>query len=171
MSEYQLAVANNPVDIAKHEQPAPPCRILVVEDEVEIRHLIVRKLRRSGFEVDEAENGVFAWSYLQVYDYDLMITDNSMPKMTGLELLAKLRAARIVLPVIMATGVPPAKEFAESPWLIPEATLTKPYTLDELLETVRKVLHVSDSPRTNGAVQPPEKANAPDATGEPGFAS
>ena len=168
MSENQSTPDTKFVDNAKRTQPGPPLRILVVEDEVEIRHLIVGKLRSTGFDVDETENGVFAWSYLQVYDYDLMITDNSMPKMTGLELLAKLRAARIVLPVIMATGVPPAKEFAESPWLIPDATLTKPYTLDELLETVRKVLHVADSPRANVAVKPQENTNTQDS---PGFAS
>jgi len=153
MNENQFAPATVFVDNAKHQQPSRPCRILVVEDEPEIRHLIGGKLRRSGFEVDEAEDGVFAWSYLQVYDYDLLVTDNSMPKMTGVELLAKLRAARMVLPVIMATAVPPKKEFAESPWLIPEATLTKPYTLDELLDTVKKVLHVTDSPRANGTIK------------------
>jgi len=144
-------------------QPSPaslPPRILVVEDEPQIRQLISTKLRKSGFEVDEAENGAMAWSWLQVYGYDLLITDNSMPKMTGMELLMKLRAARMVLPVIMATAVPPTKEFAESPWLIPEATLTKPYTMDELLATVRKVLHVSDSPRGRVAELPPE--NNPD---------
>ena len=124
-----------------------PPRILVVDDDGDIRQLVREALTRSGFEVDDAKDGAMAWDSLQISDYDLLITDNTMPKMTGLELLMKLRASRRVLPVIMATGVLPTAQFAQSPWLIPDATLVKPYTMDELVTKVVTVLSASDSPR------------------------
>jgi DNA-binding response OmpR family regulator len=100
--------------------------------------------------VDTAEDGEVGWKALHAasYDpdsYDLLITDNDMPNVTGVELLGKLRAARMELPVIMATGSPPVQEPARNPWLQPSTTLLKPYTIEELLNTVRNVLHASDS--------------------------
>jgi DNA-binding response OmpR family regulator len=64
-----------------------------------------------------------------------------MPKVTGLELIQKVRAAGMALPVIMATGVLPEEAFTRSPWLQPAATLIKPYTLAEFLGVVENVLH------------------------------
>jgi DNA-binding response OmpR family regulator len=66
--------------------------------------------------------------------------------MTGVDLLKKLHAAHLAVPVIMATGTLPADEFARSQWLQPPAVLTKPYTVDELLVKVRQILQVADSP-------------------------
>jgi DNA-binding response OmpR family regulator len=63
-----------------------------------------------------------------------------MPKVSGVDLLKKLRAARMVLPVIMATGTLPKEELARYPWLQPAATLLKPYTSEDMLRTVKRVL-------------------------------
>ena len=43
-----------------------------------------------------------AWEALQTYEYDLVITDNQMPRMTGLEMIGKLRSSTMTVPVIMA---------------------------------------------------------------------
>lgn len=128
---------------------SPPHHILVVEDDISVRQLNIEILAGSGYEVDAAEDGAAAWESLNVDSYDLMITDNGMPRLTGIELLKKLRAARMELPVIMATGTLPMEEFARSPWLQPAATLVKPYTSGELLRTVKKVLRA-----TSGAREP-----------------
>ena len=72
-------------------------------------------LHRAGYHVDTAEDGAFAWQMLGVSDYDLMITDNNMPNLTGMELLKKLYAMRMALPFIMATGKMPEEEFAQYP--------------------------------------------------------
>jgi DNA-binding response OmpR family regulator len=119
----------------------PPHRILVVEDEASIRRLITGTLVDSGYHVDAAENGADAWEALQVKQYDLLITDNNMPKVSGVQLLQKLHAARHALPVIMATAILPEEEFARNPCLEPAATLLKPYALADLLKTVKAVLH------------------------------
>ncbi|HTA31282.1 MAG TPA: response regulator [Candidatus Cybelea sp.] len=118
----------------------PPHRILVVEDECAIRTMVTTRLVKSGYHVDAAENGADAWAALQVNHYDLLITDNNMPKVSGVELLQRLHATRMALPVIMATGSVPREEFERKPWLEPVATLLKPYSVGELLATVKAVL-------------------------------
>jgi DNA-binding response OmpR family regulator len=131
------------------QSPAnPPHRILIVEDESAIRWLVTTKLAKSGYQVDAAENGADAWEALQVNHYDLLITDNNMPKLSGVELLQRLHGTPLALPVIMATGSLPKEELECQPWLKPAATLLKPYSVGELLETVRTVL------RTIGGADP-----------------
>jgi DNA-binding response OmpR family regulator len=121
--------------------PNPPPRILVVEDEPDIRQLNTEVLINSGYQVDAAEDGAAAWQALISGSYDLLITDHDMPKVSGVELVKKLRATRMALPVIVATGTLPTKElFTRYPWLQPAAILPKPYTVEELLGTVQEVL-------------------------------
>ena len=118
----------------------PIQRILVVDDDLAIRELSTAVLTNSGYDVDTAEDGAAAWQALNADGYDLMITDQNMPKLTGVELLEKLRAARMDMPVILATGALPAKAFSRSPWLQPTATLLKPFTIEELLGMVKAIV-------------------------------
>ena len=96
---------------------SPPPRILVVEDEPDIRRLNAEVLKSFGYEVDTAEDGMAGWKTLHAVrhapeSYALLITDHDMPGLTGLALVKKLRAARMALPVIMATGrLPPEDLF------------------------------------------------------------
>lgn len=122
----------------------PSSRILVVEDDRDVRELNTKVLSRSGYEVDTSEDGAAAWQALNTDSYDLMITDHNMPKLTGVELLKKLRAARMALPVILVSGTMPTEELNQHPWLQIEATLRKPYTIAELLGTVKEVLRETD---------------------------
>ena len=71
---------------------------------------------------------LFSYSYLGGH-YDLAITDNTMPKMTGLEIIEKLRSARMAIPVIMATRSLPLDEIARKPWLKPDAMLQWPFPM------------------------------------------
>ena len=115
-------------------------RILVVDDDNDTRQLSVDVLVDSGYDAEGVKDGAAGWEALQTYDYDLVITDNKMPRMTGIEMIEKLRSARIGVPIIMATGNLPTHEFARRPWLKPTATLERPFSNDDLLETVRNVL-------------------------------
>ena len=121
----------------------PTRRILVADDNSDIRRLNVEVLVKSGYEVDAAEDGAAAWYNLQLKRYDLLITDHDMPHVTGFELLKKLRAARMALPVIMAAETLPQDEFASCPWIRPSITLLHPYTTEEFLETVEGVLQAA----------------------------
>lgn len=118
----------------------PLKRILVVEDDALILQLYSDVLMRSGYLVDSATDGAAGWQAL--YDtscssgiYDLLITDNSMPKMTGIEMIIKLRSEGMKLPVILATGLAPAN----TECLRLSAILTKPFSPIELLRTVEEV--------------------------------
>jgi CheY-like chemotaxis protein len=120
-----------------------PHRILVVDDEPVIRHLNTKILVDFGYHVDAAEDGAAAWDSLQLTRYDLLVTDNNMPKMSGIELLKKLHDSGVTLRVIMATGASPKEELSRYPWLQPAATLLKPYTSEEFLGTVKEVLYTA----------------------------
>jgi len=126
-------------------QKNPPRHILVVDDDSDRRQLSVDVLVRSGFEVDAAVDGADAWEALRVKHYDLVITDNKMPRMTGIELIEKLRLTRLALPVIMATRQLPTFEFERQPWLLPDGILQTPFSNQDLLEAVRKVLRTDET--------------------------
>ena len=132
----------------QQNQMNTPHRILEAEDDISIRLLNTERLVHAGYEVDAAEDAAAAWKALNNDNYDLLITDHNMPKLTGVELLKKLRAAQMVLPVILLSGKVPNEEFTRYPWLQFTAVLLKPYTFAELLVTVKEVLST-----TNGARQ------------------
>jgi DNA-binding response OmpR family regulator len=137
--------AEKPSTAPVRGQNNPSHRILVVDDNADTRLLSMDVLTDSGYEVEGAKDGAAGWEALQTCDYDLVVTDNQMPRMTGIEMLAKLYATRLTIPVIMATGNLPTDEFARKPWLTPDATLQRPFTNDDLVATVKKVLSTDDS--------------------------
>ena len=80
MKDNEQSQAGESASAPLQSQTNPPHRILVVEDDISIRRLNTEVLRRSGYEVDAAEDGAAAWEALNADSYDLMITDNNMPK-------------------------------------------------------------------------------------------
>jgi CheY-like chemotaxis protein len=127
--------------VAVLDPPSCPLhRILVVDDDRRMRQLNSEVLLQSGYLVDTAENGAVAWDTLSAQRYDLLVTDHSMPKLTGVELLRKLHAASMAVPAILATGNLPKAELKLYPWIKPAATLLKPYTIAQLVGTVKQVL-------------------------------
>ena len=138
-----------------------PHRILVVEDEPDIRRLNAEVLKSSGYEVDTVKDGKAGWKALHAVrhapeSYDLLITDHEMPGLTGLALVQKVRAASMALPIIMATGRLPAEDlFDRYPWLQPVAMLPKPYSVKQLVGTVEAVLRKANGDRRQ-IVPPPD---------------
>ena len=100
-----------------------------------------------GYHVDTAADGTTGWAALKTHHYHLLITEHEMPVLTGVELVKKLRAARMALPVVMAAGRLPMYELARNPSLQLAATLAKPFAVDALLDTVKSVLRARDSAR------------------------
>ena len=152
MRRHEILKAGESAGAPLQCQMSPPRSILVVDDDCDIRRINAMVLRRAGYDVDTAEDGAAAWEALGDHCYDLMITDNNMPNLTGMELLKKLYASRMALPSIMATGKPPEEEFVRCPWLRPAATMPKPYTVEELLGVVKKVLRETDDAATGPQV-------------------
>ena len=162
MSAIKKAQADAPAGASLPRQPNPRQRILVVEDDSQVRRVNAEVLIYSGYHVDAVENGAAAWDALQLNNYDLVVTDNHMPRLTGVELIQKIQDARMDLPVIMATGALPEEEFARSPWLQPSIILLKPYSFDDLLASVKEVLRVTSDAR-NEIAPPPNWQNQPPA--------
>ena len=114
--------------------------ILYAEDDSVQRGLSVEILTHSGYAVTPVEDGLQAWAALHSDRYDLLITDNNMPRMTGLELAAKTRLEGMQLPIIVASravGLPAGTDYD---WIRVAARLQKPFATDELLKTVEQVL-------------------------------
>src|SRR5471032_969183 len=124
----------------KKKPTRPPYNILLVDDELQARELHAGVLIRAGYDVNTAKDGADAWNALNLVSYDLLITDNKMPRVTGMELIKKLRSEDMMLPVILASGTVPAEELKRHPWLLLDATLTKPFSVEQLLEVVKQVL-------------------------------
>lgn len=111
-------------------------RILFAEDDELIREVFTQALMREGFVVDSVADGEEAWIELQRTDYDLLITDNEMPQLRGIELIARVRQQGMELPVIVASGS--FNEDAETcERLKISAVLSKPCALENFVEAVR----------------------------------
>ena len=132
----------------------PPQRILVVDDDSDLRLLYAEVLARPGYYVDAAEDGAAGWEAIQANNYNLLITENNLPKLTGVELVRKLRSARLAVPVVMAAVRLPTLELVQNPPLQLAALLPKPFYISELLQTVRAVLRATDSSREQIAPLP-----------------
>jgi len=118
---------------------AVPFRILIVDDELPQLELIGGFLKKQGFDVVEAEGGEKGLQMFRKESFDLVLTDQKMPKMSGLELLKAIRALNPEAAVIVMTAygsietaVSAIKEGASD-------YLTKPLNLDELLHRIETV--------------------------------
>jgi DNA-binding NtrC family response regulator len=114
--------------------------ILLVEDERTVLQFSTTVLVRGGYQVTPVEGCEAAWEAIQSGSYDLLVTDNRMPGMSGLELVSKLRFAQIALPIIVASGGIEAVDVTENPSLQPAIALLKPFIAEQLLETVAEAL-------------------------------
>jgi CheY-like chemotaxis protein len=96
-------------EVAARQQPAVPAlagasHILVVEDDPDVRRVIVECLSLIGYKVTEAGNGTEALTQLATIKPDLLVVDYAMPDMTGAEVIAEARKLVGDVPVILATG-------------------------------------------------------------------
>jgi DNA-binding response OmpR family regulator len=140
MTAINFSPAEASAGILLQTQPYPGQRILVVEEAHDIRQLNAEVLIDAGYQVEVAEDGAAAWAALQLHNYDLLIIDQFLPKVSGVELLKQIHTARMTLPVIMAITILPTWEFALHPCLQSIAMLRKPFTFEKLLSMVKSVL-------------------------------
>ncbi|MFM0504756.1 ATP-binding protein [Paraburkholderia caffeinilytica] len=110
-------------------------RVLVVEDDSEVRAMLVECLRMLGYTVTEAADGQTGLNRLQDDKPDLLVVDFAMPGMNGIDVIAAARKMREDLPVILATGY---ADVDISGLAVKRCTiLRKPFQLDDLARTVR----------------------------------
>lgn len=137
------------------EQPPAAKRLLVLDDDPSIRRTSAEVLERAGFFVDCGEDGEEGWAALNAAAYDLVITDQQMPRLCGFDLLCRMRAAGMNCPVVLVTG---SHHLDARISEVFDAVLHKPFFLYELVVTVQRVLaHCSRLHRSKSC--PPEHAD------------
>src|ERR1035438_6867731 len=110
VKRFQMSQSvNEPLESRAHQ----PHRILVVAEDPFLLHFNVAVLIRHGYEVKAAEDATSAWKELQATNYNLLITDYKLPKMTGIGLIKKLHAARLALPVVLVAEKAPPHQLAK----------------------------------------------------------
>jgi DNA-binding response OmpR family regulator len=144
----------------RHLETVLPRDILYVEDDAALRNLFGELLFNSGYRVEVAEDGQAGWEALRLRSYDLLITDNEMPRLSGLELIKRLRSAGNTLPVVVASASFDADKVQCFDWLRVAAILKKPFVPEQLLETVRQVLRAATAVRKGGELFFPVLAEA-----------
>lgn len=107
-------------------------RVLVIDDEQELRALLARALKRWGWEVSEAGDGREGLAAALNAEFEVVICDVRMPVMDGLAFLEALKAAMPEIPVIMVSGSSSVAFAARSAELGAYAFLSKPYDVFKL---------------------------------------
>ena len=116
-------------------------RILIIDDDSQIRHILRRILKQAGYEVFEAENGAQGLRQYREAQPDLVISDIFMPEKDGLELIDALRSAEATVPIIAISG---GSQLGNMDLLSVAAQLgaqrivRKPFQRDEVLAAVHE---------------------------------
>jgi DNA-binding response OmpR family regulator len=118
-------------------------RIVVIEDEPAIRRGVVDVLRTSGYEVAEAADGLRGYDEAVRLGVDLVLLDLLLPKLDGLEVLARLRKVRPTLPVIILTARGTEDDRVNGLKGGADDYVVKPFSARELLARVQAVLRRS----------------------------
>ena len=118
-------------------------KVLVVDDEIHIVHVVAIKLRNNGFEVMTASNGAEGYERSCQEQPDIIVTDYQMPVMTGIEFVTKLRSNEETkyIPVIMLTARSFTIEKQQQEELQISVLLSKPFSPKELLRNIEDILH------------------------------
>lgn len=114
-------------------------KLLVVDDEKNLRLVIQKELTRQGHEAESAPDGQAAWEMMEARDYDVMLCDINMPRLDGMGLLRRLKEKMPNPPeVIMLTGQGTVETAIEAMKLGAYDYLTKPYRIAELSALVKQ---------------------------------
>ena len=119
--------------------------VLVVDDDQELRDMLVRYLRAEGFEVVDADDGEQALSRFDATDPDLVVLDVTLPRLDGFEVLRRLRARSEVY-VIMLTAKTEEVDRVVGLTLGADDYVTKPFSPRELVARIRAVLRRGRGP-------------------------
>ena len=108
-------------------------RILVVEDEVNLNDIIVKKLKLEHYGVDSCFDGEEALDYIFSVEYDVILLDIMLPKLNGFEVLKKIRSRNIKTPVLLLTARDGIEDRVQGLDFGADDYLIKPFAFDELL--------------------------------------
>ena len=120
-------------------------RILIIDDDEQIRHVLQEMMKSAGYEVMVAENGKIAMQMQREHSADLVITDLIMPEQEGLETIAKLKSEFDGIKIIAMSGggrIGPEAYLPAALELGADRIFTKPFKIGAVLEAVKELLDV-----------------------------
>jgi two-component system copper resistance phosphate regulon response regulator CusR len=115
-------------------------RILVVEDEKAIREILTERLFEEGYSIDAAEDGVMALDFLAAADYDAVVLDIMLPRLSGLSVLKQMRQEGKKTPVLLLTARSSVEDRVTGLDSGADDYLVKPFSFEELLARIRVIL-------------------------------
>src|SRR5688572_7038865 len=115
-------------------------KILLIEDEEQIRALLTERLTKDGYEVTSAKNGRAGLALLETYIFDAALLDINLPDMTGIEILEAIKRRDPEIDVIMMTGYPQVESAVQALRLGAYDYLTKPLEFVSLRHTLQRLV-------------------------------
>lgn len=115
-------------EIQKNSSDLERQRILVVDDDPHMQEGIRVSLSRGNYEIVVVSDGLQAIEAIERHDFDLVITDQQMPQMSGLELLATLQQRESSIPIVMITAYGTITQAVEAMQLGAADFITKPFS-------------------------------------------
>lgn len=124
-------------------------RLLVVEDEKSLNRVISKSFEKEGFCVDSCFNGEEALNFISVGEYDAIVMDIMMPKISGMEVLRTLRAKNNKTPVLLLTAKDSIPDRVNGLNAGADDYLVKPFAFEELLARIRVMLRKASGGTSN----------------------
>lgn len=115
-------------------------RLLIAEDDNDIRKALIALLQKNNYTVDDTDNGLDAYMFASQGQYDGIILDIMMPGLDGLEVLSKLRSEKNAVPVLLLTAKSEVEDRVKGLDAGADDYLPKPFSVSELLARVRAML-------------------------------
>lgn len=115
-------------------------RLLIVEDETDLRNILKKRLEKEHYSVDACKDGLEAMDYIDMTSYDGMILDIMVPGKDGLEILKEVRQRGDDTPILMLTARDGIEDRVKGLDLGADDYLVKPFAFDELLARIRVMM-------------------------------
>ena len=115
-------------------------KILIVDDESDLRILLAHELTTAGYEIKEASDGAEAIELLKKNQFDLALLDIQMPVMNGIQVLKYIHTQAPATKAIMLTGYADLKHAMEAREYGAKDFISKPYKIDDIFATISRLL-------------------------------
>lgn len=124
-------------------------RLLVVEDEKDLNRVIAKRLESEGYSIDRCYDGEEALEYIHAGEFDAIIMDIMMPKISGIDVLGTIRREKNSTPVLLLTAKDSVADRVSGLDAGADDYLVKPFAFDELLARIRVMTRKSTGNTTN----------------------
>jgi DNA-binding response OmpR family regulator len=115
-------------------------KVLIIEDDKELSHLIAKRLKEEGFAVQQAFDEEEGMSYATYEEYDVIVLDIMLPKMSGYEVIRQLREKKVKTPILVLSAKGEIEDKVKGLQLGADDYLTKPFSFPELIARINALI-------------------------------